>query len=333
MEFKVIKDETQYQNLLRQAEELVAADPVPGSDAGDKLELLTVLIEDYEKRYFPVGAPDPIDAIEFRMAEQGLRQKDLIPLLGSRSRVSEVLGRKRPLTVQMIRALSTGLGIPLEILVSDTNNRRSTEADTNDIEWQKFPVKEMAKRGWFDSLNSKLGATEEIVKEFLGQLYGSNNSYALYRRTFRGSEISEKSYYSTLAWTARVLIQAKSSKKNINKYDPSKINPNFFKELAQLSWFDQGPLLAGEFLGKYGISLIIEPKLPNALLDGAAMLTESGMPVIGMTLRHDRVDYFWFTLLHEVVHVWKHLNASDEAYIDRVENSESESSTEKEANR
>jgi len=119
MELRVIRSEDDYHLVLQEAERLVARDPASGSRDAEKLELLTVLIEDYERRQFPFDTPDPIDAIEFRMHEQGLRQKDLVSLIGSRSRVSEVLARKRPLTVPMIRALSTGLGIPLEALVAE----------------------------------------------------------------------------------------------------------------------------------------------------------------------------------------------------------------------
>lgn len=335
MEAKVIKTQEHYHTVLQEAEKLVARDPAAGSPDADRLELLTVIIEDFEKRNFPLEAPDPISAIEFRMSEQGLRQRDLLPLLGSRSRVSEVLARKRPLTVQMIRALSIGLGIPVETLVADTGKLTiETNAPGEALDWGKFPVREMEKRGWFNELKVKTrSSAEEMVKAFLAQVGMNNAAHALYRRTFRGDEIDKKSYYSILAWTARVLIRAKPYEKSITKFDPSKITPTFFRELAQLSWFDQGPVLAIEVLAKCGIALIIEPRLPNTLIDGAAMLTERGTPVIALTLRYDRIDYFWFTLLHELAHVWKHLNTVDEAFVDRLESIESGNTIEKEANR
>ncbi|MFI5420134.1 MAG: type II toxin-antitoxin system HigA family antitoxin [Nitrososphaerales archaeon] len=125
MEIRVIKSDSQYHSMLREAEHLVSLDPNPASNEAEQLELLSVLIEDYEKRNFPFNLPDPIEAIEFRMMEQGLRQVDLAPLLGSRSRVSEILSRKRPLSVPMIRSISVGLGIPYEILLSVRDVRRS----------------------------------------------------------------------------------------------------------------------------------------------------------------------------------------------------------------
>lgn len=334
METKVIKSEDDYHSVLQEAERLLARDPVSESRDADRLELLTVLIEDYERQNFPFEAPDPIDAIEFRMHEQGLRQKDLVSLIGSRSRVSEVLGRKRPLTVPMIRALSTGLGIPLEALVAEPGSRRpGILHDAMTLDWSKFPVREMQKRGWLDSVKKKAHASvEEVVKAFLAQVGSGTTKVALYRRNFKGEDIDPKSYYSTLAWTARVLIRAKQAAP-IVKFDPAKITPELLRDLGRLSWFSEGPRLAIEFLAKYGIVVIVERKLPNALLDGAAMLTDSGVPVIGLTLRHDRIDYFWYTLLHEVAHIWRHLNSKDDAFVDRIESMGSREIVEKEANR
>lgn len=335
MEIRVIKAKDDYHVVLHEAERLVAKDPMPDTADANRLELLTVLIEDYEKRAFPLDAPDPIEAIEFRMDEQGLRQKDLIPLIGSRSRVSEVLARKRPLTIQMIRSLSLGLGIPVETLIAEpAPTKTSPVLEPVDFEWKKFPLKDMEKRGWLASLKTKANASaEEIVRAFLAQV--SSTAPVMFRRRFRGEEIDERSYYTALAWTARVLIRARdeSRRRSIGKFDPSKINSQVFRDLAQLSWFAEGPRLAIEFLAKHGIATIIEPKLANTLIDGVAMLSEAGNPVIGLTLRYDRADYFWFTLLHEVAHVCHHLNTPEEAFIDRLENMGTKQLAEKEANR
>lgn len=334
MEPRVIKTEREYHLALQEAEQLVARDPAPASKDADQLELLTVLIEDYERRQFPFETPDPIDAIEFRMHEQGLRQKDLVPIIGSRSRVSEILARKRPLTVQMIRSLSTGLGIPLEALISDSPIQRvDTRGDDVTLNWSKFPIREMQKRGWIQPASATASAdVEEMVKHFLGRVSSRASAAVLYRRRFRGEEIDPRSYYSTLAWTARVLILAKERAPRTS-FELGRISPESLRDLARLSWFSEGPALATEFLGKLGIVLVVEPRLPNAVLDGAAMLTDSGVPVIGLTLRHDRIDYFWFTLLHEVAHIWRHLNSTEDAFVDRVENMGTKDFAEKEANR
>lgn len=336
MESSIIKSHDQYKVALQEAEQLVARDPAVGTAEANRLELLTLLVEDFERKHSAIPTPDPIEAIEYRMAEQGLRQRDLVPLLGSRSRVSEVLARKRPLTVQMIRNLSTGLGIPAEVLLGEREQRKASAPSRDELDLKKFPVREMEKRGWFKELRiAPRMPPEERVKAFLSQVGGRGTpSHALYRRTFRGNEVSSKSYYSVLAWSARVLIRAKDLESTVQgKYDPSRITPTLLRELAQLSWFDSGPTLAQEFLAKSGVLLIIEPQLPNTLIDGAALLTEKGTPVVALTLRYDRIDYFWYTLLHELVHVWRHLNTVEEAFVDRVENAESANAVEKEANR
>jgi len=119
IEPRIIKTETQYRAYLAEVDRLAAGDPVLGTTAGDRLELLAKLVEDYEKERFKFKRPDPIDAILFRMEEQGLRQKDLAPMLGGKNRVSEVLARKRPLTLSMVRALYDSLRIPAELLIRE----------------------------------------------------------------------------------------------------------------------------------------------------------------------------------------------------------------------
>ena len=117
---KIIKTGEQYEDALVRVEELMELEPEPGTENADKLELLTLLISNYEKEHFPMEMPDPIEAIKFRMDQRQLFQKDLMPYIGSRSRVSEVLNRKRPLTLKMIRALHKGLGIPADVLIRET---------------------------------------------------------------------------------------------------------------------------------------------------------------------------------------------------------------------
>jgi HTH-type transcriptional regulator/antitoxin HigA len=99
---------------------------VPGTEDHDRLELLMVLVEDYENRHYPIGPPDPIEAIKFRMEQQGLNRKELASLLGTRGRVSEILNGKRGLSLSMIRALSTRLHIPAEVLIQPTKVNATT---------------------------------------------------------------------------------------------------------------------------------------------------------------------------------------------------------------
>jgi HTH-type transcriptional regulator/antitoxin HigA len=109
---------SEYQQLLQEVEDLLEVDPAPDTPEDDRLKLL-LLIKDYDSRHFAFEVVDPVDAILFRIEQQGLTRNDLIPYLGSRSKVSEVLNRKRPLSLKMIRALHIGLGIPLDILIQE----------------------------------------------------------------------------------------------------------------------------------------------------------------------------------------------------------------------
>ena len=117
MNIKPIKCEKDYTNTLSQIENLMSA--TPNSPQMDELEVLTTLVEAYEEQHYKIDAPDPIEAIKFRMEQEGLKQKDLVAIVGSKSRVSEVLNRKRKLTIGMIRNLHKQLHIPVESLFLD----------------------------------------------------------------------------------------------------------------------------------------------------------------------------------------------------------------------
>jgi HTH-type transcriptional regulator/antitoxin HigA len=120
MKAKLMKTESDYAAALARVEKLM--DAKPGSPPGDELEVLSLLIHDYEDKVFPIDRPDPVAAIRFRMAQQGLTNKDLVPFLRSRSRVSEVLSGRRSLSLKMIRALSIGLCIPADVLLGEMQN-------------------------------------------------------------------------------------------------------------------------------------------------------------------------------------------------------------------
>ncbi len=117
MKIVPIRNEKDYQNALVRLE--LIFDAKKGSEKGDELEILSILIDRYENENFPIGMPDPIEAIKFRMEQMGMKQKDLAEVVGFKSRVSEILSKKRKLTLDMIRKLNTTLHIPTEVLVQD----------------------------------------------------------------------------------------------------------------------------------------------------------------------------------------------------------------------
>lgn len=116
MEIRPIKTEDDYHSTIQRIEELWGAKK--DSSEGDELDLLITLVESYEIKYFPIAPPDPIDAIVFRMEQMGMTKADMVQYLGSQSRVSEILSRKRKLTLKMVKSLYKGLKIPAEILLA-----------------------------------------------------------------------------------------------------------------------------------------------------------------------------------------------------------------------
>jgi HTH-type transcriptional regulator/antitoxin HigA len=117
MDISIIRTDEDYENTLAEIEQLMEANVEPGTVEGDRLELLIVLIRAYESEHYPIPFPDPIEAIEYYMDSRNLTRADLEPFIGTRARVYEILNRKRPLTLRMIRKLSDGLGIPAHILI------------------------------------------------------------------------------------------------------------------------------------------------------------------------------------------------------------------------
>jgi len=324
---KLIQTVDEYEGVLARIDVLM--DAKRGTPEADELELLATLAEVYEERVCPVGLPDPIAAIRFRMEQQGLKQKDLIPFLGSASRVSEVLHGKRPLTLKMIRALHEGLGIPAEVLLQEPG--ASVPIQVEGIE--KFPLAEMRKRGWFEGFSGTAAQAkdqaEELIGAFLAPLSRMGVQPALCRQHVRAG--SEMDQYALLAWRARVLTVAQSL--DVGKYSPGTITPEFMDQLIHLSYLDRSPVLAREFLAKAGIRLVVESHLSKTYLDGAAMIGLSGSPVVALTSRYDRLDNFWFTLCHELGHVALHLaQDAEDCYLDDME-AEAESQQERDADR
>ena len=118
MDIQPIRTKTDYKNTLKEVSKLVELDPPLGSNDGDRLDILVTMVQAYEARHFSLDIPDPVDAIKFRMEQQGLKPKDLEPMIGRSNRVYEVLNRKRPLTLAMVRKLHAGLGISAECLIN-----------------------------------------------------------------------------------------------------------------------------------------------------------------------------------------------------------------------
>jgi HTH-type transcriptional regulator/antitoxin HigA len=262
MDIRIIKTDEQHRQALEEVARLAVKDPAPETAEGARLELLAKLVDDYEKARFVFSKPDPIDAIVFRMQEMGLRQKDIADLLGGRNRASEVLSRKRALTLPMIRALHEKLDIPPALLVQEPKAEYAVSAAESALPRQT-------------------------------QVFGSAHRANLLR---------------IQQWLASIRQSADARADLQGRFRKAHLSVETLRYVSRLSWMPEGPRLAMGFLAERGIALVIEPHPSSTRLDGAALIGRAGAPVIGLTLRQDRLDHFWFTLVHELVHAWKHLD-------------------------
>ena len=328
---KIIKDERAHQAALDALVRLMEGDPAEGTEEADEIDVLSLLIQKYEDEHFPLELPDPLEAIRFRMQQQGLTQKDLVPMIGSASKVSEVLAGKRPLSINMIRRLHDGLGIPAEVLIREPGAELPGDCP---LEWARFPLAEMVRRGYFPGFAGSLAKARKQAEKLVGGLLSkaglADEALAFCRSSAHQRTSKSMDDYALLAWQARVLAKA-AAQRCAGEYRRGSVDSEFLRALARLSWSEQGPSLVPEFLSRHGIVFVIEPHLPKTYLDGAAMTDAEGRPVVALTLRHDRIDNFWFTLLHELAHVALHLDGGAKAYFDDLDGSAAVDDVESEA--
>lgn len=316
MKPKIIKTEAEHAAALARIEKLFTAKP--GTPEGDELDLLTMLVDQYETEAFPIDLPDPIAAIRFRMDQQGLKNRDLIPYIGSAPKVSEVLSGQRSLSLTMIRNLVQGLGIPAEVLIG----KPGAKLDPNDpaLQGHHFPMAEMVKRGWFAGFSGVLAEAKAQAVDLLtafSSTLGKNALLPAFNRQHIRSG-SKTNDYALTAW--RIRVSTLALRQSLPAYKRGTVTPEFLRELVRLSYLEEGPKLAEEFLAKNGIRFAVSAHLRNTYLDGAALRLPDGSPLVALTLRHDRLDNFWFTLCHELAHVALHLDRDDiEAFYDDLE--------------
>lgn len=331
MNIKIIKNAKDYADAMTRLSALMTLDPAAGSGKEDELELLALVIADYEHKIVPPAEPDPVEAILFRMDQAGLGRKDLISYIGSASKVSEVLSRKRPLSLAMIRRLHDGLGIPADILIGGDKPQELMYAP--DADYTRFPLKEMLARGYFGDFKGNAARlkdyAEDLMRSFLKELSPAQAQPALLRAPLHQRGERQADGEALLAWRLCVLKKARAMVL-AHDYEKGIVTSRWLKDLAKLSAFNEGPRLAREYLANAGIALVIEPHFKGTYLDGAAML-DQGRPIVALTLRHDRLDNFWFALLHELAHVGKHLNDAHPFFADDLDSPDEQDRKEKEA--
>ena len=189
-------------------------------------------------------------------------------------------------------------------ILDEFSSRRATKPEG--LDWSKFPVKEMYMRGWFEGYSGSLDAAirdvDSLARDYVTSIL-LKPAVAMHRRRVRsGSPVDD---LSLLAWECRVISLAKRAQLK-GKYSPEALTSEWMVALTRISNQTNGPARARATLQEAGIALVVEPHLANTHLDGAAILY-GDLPVIGLTLRYDRLDNFWFVLFHEVFHILKHL--------------------------
>lgn len=323
---EVIKDKATYERTLDAIDSLMENDPAPTTAEGKRLELLVHLVESYEKQTLTRVVTDPIDAIRFRMEQSNLKQSDLVPFMGSRSKVSEVLAGKRPLTLNMIQALHSGLGIPAESLLLPLEHKENVDKSIN---WASFPIKEMCNRGWFNAKYETVkNNAESYLLNYFSSLVNFDEIYQLNRSSTRSGR--QMNRYSLMAWTARVVEIAKDNPPKVS-FTPNSLNLELMRKIARLSVLPDGPFKAKNILKEHGVSLVIEPCLPKTYLDGSAIMMFEDHPIIGLTLRYDRVDNFWYSLMHELSHISLHFDKGINQFYDDLDVAKNEDKLEVEA--
>jgi HTH-type transcriptional regulator / antitoxin HigA len=294
-----IRSEEDYETALDRMSVLVTKDD---EQSRDEMEVLQALVEKWDRERHVVDFPTPLEAIRFRMRQAKLSPRDLEPYIGQRSRVSEVLGGRRPLSIDMIRALNRHLGIPVTSLVG-------TAADSQSD--RRLAKAAMDKLSSFGVMKLREGYSAFLTRAFKG-----NPTPAMLRKT-RNERTNAKTDLDALeAWCAAVLVKSAGCK------FPKKrqaCTPELAQELARLSVRPDGPRVVKKMLANVGIAFVVLEHLPGTFLDGAALCRGDGIRVIALTLRYDRIDNFWFTLLHEYAHVCRHLVGDTTAIFDDLE--------------
>ncbi|HBF30979.1 ImmA/IrrE family metallo-endopeptidase [Rhizobium sp.] len=308
---KIIRTEEDYDLALARLDEIF--DAKPDTPDGDELEVLSLLLEKYEKEHHAIELPSPIEAIKFRMEQAGLRQADLIPYIGSSAKVSEVLSGKRSLTISMMKALHRDFGIPAEVFLGvNADVKVASFGDPGRLPWA-----EMVKRGWLRDFTGTVAEAKADAHNLVAKLFHPSAQKclepALYRRSIRSKSPMDDA--AVTAWTARVITLA-CDKATPTKFQRKAMDKSFTEPLVKLSFLDNGPFLAQEYLLKHGIHLVFEKHLPKTKIDGAATMLPDGTPVIGLSLRFDRLDNFWFNLFHELGHIALHFDDDDVLFVD-----------------
>ncbi len=281
---------------------------------GSEIDVLQSQLLEYEKLKAGSSAPVsvaslselPAALIKARIA-RGLSQRGLAEALGCKEQQIQRYEATEYLSASLRKLLEVASVVGVDVAAETASHQPSLSlSDSEELDWSKFPVKEMYRRRWFEgfqgSLDAAIHASDVLVQNYVRTVV-RQPSLALHRKHVRTGSVLDE--YALLAWESRVLHL--SDRANLKtKYVHGSITDAWTSEFVRLSRDQRGPVLARAALAELGIAMVVEPHLPGTYLDGASLLS-GDYPVIGLTLRYDRLDNFWFVLLHELAHVHRHL--------------------------
>jgi HTH-type transcriptional regulator/antitoxin HigA len=268
--------------------------------------------------------------IQARIAK-GLSQTELADRLGMKAQQVQRYEATDYMSASLARLIE--VAAVLDVKVSEsfategavTSNSLFAWSEADDVDWGRLPLKEMAKRGWISGSN-----LVQAAREWFMSAAGPQFATAYHRKKVRSGNAPNE--HALLAWQARVLDVACREYES-GRVGTFELNDLWLRKLVALTRDEKGPAKAREMLKRNGIILVVERHLSGTYLDGAAMMSPAGHPIIGLTLRHDRLDNFWFVLFHELGHVFLHLhNALRLDYFDE-EGAGEDDSVEREADR
>ncbi|MCA3758746.1 MAG: ImmA/IrrE family metallo-endopeptidase [Phenylobacterium sp.] len=253
--------------------------------------------------------------IQARIA-RGMSQKDLGDFLGVAEQQIQRYesDRYRMASLDRLTEVADALNVRINERAQLVGSPRLDSVDPS--VWRAFPLAEMYKRGWFEDFSGTLSqakkAAGDLIPAFLHGPHSQFRPMALHRKSVRSNGQVHEAAIS--AWEARVRTLADRNPP-AQSFDRDRITADWVRGLVALSLDDRGPRLAVDYLRDAGISLVIERHLPGTLLDGAALASSDHHAIVAMTLRHDRLDNFWFSLLHEIGHLTLHIRLGEYAAI------------------
>jgi HTH-type transcriptional regulator/antitoxin HigA len=307
------------------------------------------LVDEYERLQLEIEAYDKLSSDERDTGEIDAEKLGLLPIVGriarhlSQRQLAELLGTKEQqiqryeqeryagISLARFERILDTLGIEIEARFLSSRKERlpPLSQQTNDFNFQPELIREIRRRRWLD-FDKKMPsqAAGLTINAYIKQGIELSSGKTLHRKKLRNN--SQFDDLALISWQARVLNLAHVQRSRIRSTF-NILEMDWLQQLVRQSAFADGPLRAAALLRSKGIVLVIERHLPHTYLDGAALMLADGTPVIALTLRHDRLTNFWFTLLHEVAHIFLHFNRGlSDGFLDNLDIA-SENQLEKEA--